>query len=110
MLVVAPEAAHAYTPDDTLAAIDDVSARLGVSHARLSSMVSCETGGTFEPSIVGDHGTSFGPVQLHKGGLLEHFHAQGYIDPFDPWEAVEYLGRVLAGEWPGISGRAWTCR
>lgn len=102
--------AHAYTPDDTLAAIDGASATYGVSAGRLRQVVDCETGHTLEPSLVGDHGTSFGVVQLHRGGALAHYLSL-YSDPFDPYTAVAYLARALRGEFAalGIGAWSWTC-
>jgi hypothetical protein len=68
--------------------------------------VSCETGGTFNPYAVGDRGQSVGAAQLHARGERSRFYAYGYGNPYNPYEAVEFLAlRILAG---GAS--AWTCR
>jgi hypothetical protein len=99
----------AFSSDDTLSAIDQASADTGISAALLRRIVRCETGGTFNPYAVGDHGTSFGAVQLHRPGLYWHFLAVGYLDPDDPYQAVEYLARVLRGDFAGLSGSRWSC-
>jgi hypothetical protein len=102
----------AFTADDTRAAIDQSSVAVGVSHARLDQIVRCETrGDEYDPDAIGDHGTSFGAVQLHRGGLLGHFYAEGYDDPFNPYQGVEYLARAMSGEWAylGIGSRSWSC-
>lgn len=95
---------QAYTPDDTLQAIEDASGELGVSSAFLYRVVRCETGGTFNPYAVGRQG-ELGPVQLHPRGRLPDFYARGYSNPFDPYEAVRYLAQEA------LAGRtyAWSC-
>jgi hypothetical protein len=97
--------ANAYTIDDTLAAIDAASAETGVSASWLRRVVYCETGGTLSPSVIGDHGTSFGAAQLHRGGLLGTFYAQGFGDPFNPYEAIAFMAYQF------LSGNSflWTC-
>jgi hypothetical protein len=111
VLMVRNAHAEAYSADDTEAAIADVHAAYGVPIGRLHEIVSCETGRTMDPNVVGDHGTSFGAVQLHRGGALSHFFSLGYTDPFNPWQAIEYLARALIGEFLGlgIGGWSWTC-
>lgn len=102
----------AFTADDTRAAIDQSVAETGVSHARLDQIIRCETRGQeYNPNAIGDHGTSFGAAQIHRGGLLSHFYAQGYDDPFNPYQSVEYLARAVGGEWSylGIGARSWSC-
>lgn len=94
----------AYTPDDTLAAIDQASAEVGVSRAFLYRVVRCETGGTFNPYAVGKQG-ELGPVQLHPRGLLPLFYAVGYDDPFNPSESVRFLAQATM--WGYAS--AWSC-
>lgn len=104
--VFAPRA-HAFDATDTLAAIEQTSQAWGVSHAWIHRVVGCETGWTFNPYAVGDRGTSFGPAQLHRGGgELPRFYAFGYDDPFDPYQAVEFMAREF------LAGRAssWSCR
>jgi hypothetical protein len=102
--------AHAYTPADSLQAIDDTAAAYGWwLRPTLRSIARCESGGTFDPNVVGDHGTSYGLVQLHRGGLLERFYAAGYDSAFDPWQSLAFLARVLIGDFPGITVGHWTC-
>jgi hypothetical protein len=96
--------AHAYDADDTLAAIDQVSASSGVSYTRLYRIIRCETGGTFDPNSVGRMG-ELGAVQLYRRGELPTFYARGYDNPWNPYQAVEFLAtRLLEG-----GAHAWTC-
>jgi len=101
-----PALAHAdFTVDDTHQAIYEASVNHGVSHALLRRLVRCETGGTFRPDMVGDHGTSFGPMQLHAPGELNTFYRLGYTDPSNPYEALDYAAQaILAGRGP-----RWSC-
>jgi hypothetical protein len=102
--LLATATVHAYDADDTLAAIEAVSANTGVSHARLWSIVDCETGHTFSPNVVGRLG-EIGAVQLYRYGELPRFYRYGYDDPWNPYQAVEFLAtRLLEG-----GARAWTC-
>ena len=90
------------TAEDTHSAIERASARHGVPVELLTCLVSVETGGTFSPYAVGDGGQSLGPAQLYSGGLLSAFYAAGYTDPFDPYEALDYMAGVVAdggGPW-----------
>lgn len=98
-------AQEAYTASDTLAAIDQYSAEQGVSAALLTRVVSCETGGTFDPYSVGRQG-ELGAVQLHPRGELPRFLAWGYTDAFSPWQSVRFLAQRVA---MGGAG-AWSCR
>lgn len=105
LLTGSPAHAQAlYTSDDTLNAISQYSAEIGVSEARLLAIVRCETGGTFDPYSVGRQG-EMGAVQLHPRGLLPKFYALGYLDPFSPWQSV----RFLAQEIHFGRARAWSC-
>lgn len=111
-LVLGTGHASAFSPADTAAALESVGPIYGFAveqHAR--SIVWCETGGTLSPSAIGDHGSSFGAAQLHHGGLLEHFRSVGYSDPFNPYEAIDYLARAIVGEWSylRIGAWSWTC-
>lgn len=99
--------AHAegqYTSDDVSAAIEQASQEIGVSAAYLTAVVSCETGGTFDPYSVGHQG-ELGAAQLHPRGLLRTFLAWGYSDPYSPYQAVWFLAQEIS------FGRAhaWSC-
>jgi hypothetical protein len=99
--------AEPFDAQDTLAAIEQASLSTGVEHAWLYRVVGCETGWTWDPRAVGDYGTSFGAAQLHRGGgELPRFYAFGYTDPFDPYQAVEFM----AVEFSAGRARAWSCR
>jgi hypothetical protein len=93
-----------YTPEDTLAAIDQASDEIGVPAAVLYHIVRCETGGRFDPYSVGRQG-ELGAAQLHPRGLLPTFYAWGYDDPFSPWQSVRFLAQQIT------YGRAsqWSC-
>ena len=107
VLALAPLQALAWTVDDTFQALYDAHVNTGVPYARLYRIVGCETGQTFNPHVVGDHGNSWGPVQFNKyGGELPRFYARGYTDVYNPYEAIDYLANAI------MEGRAsaWTCR
>jgi hypothetical protein len=109
LLVVLSAAATARAADfdasDTLLAIDQASAATGVARSWLHSTVGCETGWTFSPDAIGDHGTSFGAAQLHRGGELGRFYLVGFEDPFNPYESILFMAQQFA------AGRAfaWSC-
>jgi hypothetical protein len=95
-----------YTRDDTYQALYDAAHANGVAHARLYRIVACETGYTFNPYSVGDRGQSLGAAQLHRRGRLGDFYSRGYSDPFNPYEAIDYLAvSINEGD-----ARYWTCR
>lgn len=105
MAVVAPHV-MAYDASDTLAAIEQASASTGIAYSWLHRVVGCETGGTFSPTAIGDHGTSFGAAQLHRGGLLGTFYATGGTDPMNPYEAISFMAdRFAAGQ-----SYYWSCK
>ena len=58
-----------------------------------------------DPNAIGQAG-ELGAIQLHPRGLLGDYFAQGYTDPFDPYQAVEYLdaalARGMAGHWSPV--------
>lgn len=100
----AEQAWSGWTVADTFDALDGVSASTGVSWQRLYLIVRCETGNTFWPYSVGRAGER-GVVQLHPRGELPRFHAWGYRDPYNPYEAIEFLAiRLQQG-----GARAWSC-
>jgi hypothetical protein len=107
LLVLTRSSAHAqarYTSDDTIAAIDEASAEIGVSWTWLYSAVRCETAGSFDPYSVGRQG-ELGPAQLHPRGELQRFYAWGYLDPFSPYQSIRFMAQRFA--MGGAS--AWSC-
>lgn len=90
----------AYGPAHTLDALD----RYGSPWSRC--VVGYETGWTWDPNAVGDHGTSFGAAQLHSPGLLDDFYARGWDNPFNPYQAVVYMeearSRGLSSHWTPV--------
>lgn len=87
---------YAYTAEDT---------QIALSHAssRAACVVGYETGHTFDPNQIGALG-ELGPVQLLHPGKLDDFYAQGYLDPFNPYEAIPFLDSELAKG----HGSAWS--
>ena len=83
---------QSYTAEDTIAAIDEASAEIGVSRAWLYRTVECETGGTFDPYSRGKQG-ELGAAQLHPYGELQRFYAWGYLDPYSPYQAVRFMAQ-----------------
>lgn len=71
----------------------DVESALRSASPRAACIVRLESGG--DPNAVGALG-EMGAAQLAPFGLLGDFRAQGYRDPFNPYEAVEYLDGALA--------------
>ena len=103
-VVTQARAQEVYAAADVFDAIDSTSVELGISWTRLYSIVRCETGGTLAPYSIGRAGER-GVAQLHPRGELATFYQRGYRDPFNPWEAVHFLGeRLLEG-----GARAWSC-
>ena len=102
--VSAQDAAVGWTVEDIFNALDAASASTGVSWRRLYSIVRCETWPPFNPYSRGRQG-ELGPVQLHPRGELPRFRSWGYTDPFNPYEAIEFLAlRLQQG-----GARAWSC-
>lgn len=93
-----------YTAQDTLNAIEEASAEIGVDDVWLYNVVRCETAGTFDPYSVGKQG-ELGAVQLHPRGELKRFFSWGYLDPFSPYQAVRFLAqrKTMGG------ASAWSC-
>jgi hypothetical protein len=87
---------------DVVAVIYQAAERYGVSGARLLAVARCES--TLNPWAVGRQGER-GLFQLHPQGELRTFHARGYGDPFNAWEAADFAAARFA---EGGSG-AWSC-
>lgn len=67
----------------------------GASGDLLVGIIDCETGRTWDASLVGAAG-ELGPVQLHPRGELIEFYRRGYSDPTDWWEAGDFASSRLA--------------
>jgi hypothetical protein len=106
-------AAHAQEPSPWIAAvIQDRAQARGVSVWALTAILRCESG--FDPAAVGDRGRSHGIAQLYdhpRDGLLGHFKSLGYRSAYSVWESVDYLARILSGEfrWANVAPSRWTC-
>ena len=85
---------------------DDVTARLKTASPRASCIVRYETGGTYDPNLIGKQG-ELGAAQLHPRGKLPAFYARGYSDPRDPVQAIEFLEEQIhigqAGAWSPVA-------
>lgn len=101
-----PTVARAQTPAEVQDILTDAANRYGIAPAWPLRIVRCETGGTWSPTAVGDGGRSWGLAQLHVNGLRALFYRLGYADPFDAWEAADFLAWALAN---GYAGH-WSCR
>lgn len=55
-------------PQDVYSAVHPVAAKYGVPDSLWEAIAFMESG--YNPSVIGDHGTSFGLFQLHQGGQL----------------------------------------
>lgn len=99
----------AQTPDEVRGLLREAAAEYGASAERLIRVVSCETGGSFSATAVGDHGTSHGLAQLHAGGLLDSgpssFYSRGFTNPYDAVQATRYMAWAFSA---GLA-RHWTC-
>jgi hypothetical protein len=105
-------AAGGWTDADVSAALTQASSRYGVSRGLLRCIAAWETGFTFDPYTVGDGGLSLGEFQLYRYGLLPTFYAEGWTDPFDPYESAAFtaswIARHGAGAWSPV--RLGYCR
>ena len=84
-----------------VAIVVQVAQSLGVDPRLALAIMQQESGGN--PQAVGDHGTSFGLFQLHRGGELGNMSPQ---QAFDPWtNAHVALSQVAATQHanPGLS-------
>lgn len=79
--------------------IHQKSLKYNVSEAVINTVVRCES--SFNPSAVGDNGTSFGLVQIHQPSHPNITKQQA----FDPDFALEFLASELSKG----NGRIWTC-
>lgn len=110
--LVRPAEAAGWTPADTRAAIAIAAEEYGVSYRLLDRIVRCETGETYDPYAVGDHGHSHGAVQLNDRGLLNHYHrVTGGASAYNPYASLAYLARVARGDWrgQGVTLDHWSC-
>ena len=83
--------------------IDDVHDALTSATPLVRCIVRAETGGTYNPYALGAQGER-GIAQLHPRGKLLTFYAQGYTNPNNPWQAIEFLeAQLRQGQ-----GNAWT--
>lgn len=92
-----------YNPTDSAIAIADAAVAYGISEAWLLATARCEAPG-LNPYAVGRQG-ELGIAQLLPRGELRRFYALGYTNPFNPYEAMDFMAmRFAAG-----GARAWTC-
>jgi len=83
----------------------------GVDAAPLLALAACES--RYVPTARGDRGRSHGLFQLNDQptGLLHHYRALGYADPYDAEASADYVARVASGEFArqGVTLGRWTC-
>ena len=70
------------------------------------------------PTETGDGGHSHGLAMLNEtraaGNVLGFFYSLGYSDPYDPWQAFDFLARAFSGQfrhaaWGDIGPHRWSC-
>jgi hypothetical protein len=92
-----------YNDTDARLAIAEAAETYGVSEAWLLAVARCEAPG-LNPYAVGRQG-ELGIAQLHPRGELRRFYALGYANPFNPYEAMDFMAwRFSVG-----GARAWAC-
>ena len=89
------QASNEWTAEHTLHAIEINSEVHSIAYESLVCIVGYETGWTFNPYAIGDGGKSHGVAQLHEKGLLPLFYRWGYSNPYNPYEAVDFLGAAI---------------
>jgi hypothetical protein len=72
-----------------------------ISPSTVRAVIDCETGGTWNPEIVGDHGMSFGLSQIY---LPDHPDISRETAE-DPYFAIQFLVRSVADG----HGSMWSC-
>lgn len=111
-LTVQPATAQQWTVENTLEAIEAVAPQY---REWIRETVRCETGGTFNPMVTNwndsGYGPSRGPAQINDYWQGAHFHASGYTDPYNPYEAIPYLENAFRGDYvaDGIGWWRWSC-
>jgi hypothetical protein len=86
--------------------VADSESALATASPLATCIVSIEDG-SLDPYAVGAQG-ELGLVQLHPRGKLPEFYAEGYSDPYSPYQSVAYLEGALArGEGPAWSSYWW---
>lgn len=84
----------------------------GASAWALTVILRCES--SFDPEALGDYGRSHGIAQINdhpRTGLLGHFKSLGYRSAYSVWDSIDYLARILSGEfrWANVAPSRWTC-
>jgi hypothetical protein len=106
---------YAWSADDTLDAITVASRDTGTPAWELRYIIGCETGGTFNPDMVGDHGHSWGPAQINDYGnarpiFYAYYRSLGMVpDPTNPYQAVYFMAETLQGWHPPLGRWTWNC-
>lgn len=88
-----------FTPEDSLAALVNASPLLRCA-------VDVEVAGVgYDPYAEGKEG-ELGIGQLHPKGKLITFYKNGYTNPFDPYQVVDFMGEQFAlgdaNHWAGV--------
>lgn len=85
-----------YTPQEM---VNKMAMKYKVSAITLSQVIKCESG--FDPNKVGDHGTSFGLVQIHLPAHPTITKEQA----LDPFFSAEFIARSFAQNKQSM----WSC-
>lgn len=91
-------------PLELEAIVADRAAAHQVSPTWLIATTNCETGGTWDATLIDQQGER-GPFQLHPRGELIRFYQRGYSDPENWWEASDFAAARFS---EGGAG-AWSC-
>ena len=86
-------------PNTIAGYIQQDAAEFGVNPDIMNRVIQCESGG--DPLAIGDHGTSFGLVQIH---MPDHPEVTT-TEAFNPAFAVRYLAQKIGSG----QGHIWTC-
>lgn len=90
------------TESELAPVVAEAASHYGISAAWMSRIVTCES--RWDVYAIGAAG-ELGLVQLHPRGLLSLFRRVGYTDPFDPSQAIWFLGWALS---QGMASH-WSC-
>lgn len=96
-----PLAAPTGTKEELIAYATKEAVEANIVPSVAIAVIDCETGGTWNPEIVGDHGTSFGLAQIH---LPAHPDISRETAE-NPYFAIDFLVRNLKEG----KGNMWSC-
>lgn len=86
------------TDQDIINVVDPIAAKYGVPTLIWETVAEVESG--LNPRAVGDHGTSFGLFQLHRGGQLGNLTPE---QAYDPATNAEQAMPAIAKAWKNLA-------